>query len=289
MGTVKGTIFYHILSMIEGKNRPKCIFLENVDHLVTHNKGKTFKEIIDKLDNAGYQIVGVEKKEDGSLLYNPKDFIRNSKKFGIPQNRPRIYIIGFDKKRYGNMKLPKCTPESGKTNIYTSLNDLLDKNVPAKFFMSSGYLETLEKHAKREKAKGNGFGYRIVNLPEIKIPIANTILATGGSGKERNLIYDKENGSKYIGQVVGLKKTPINKKCIRTMTPNEWGKLQGFINYAFKSENEDTFSFPKNIGDTQKYKLFGNAVTIPVIKGMAEFVYDILTELDKPAKKKKKK
>jgi DNA (cytosine-5)-methyltransferase 1 len=278
----KGIIFYHIMELLKFENRPKCVFLENVDHLVSHDQGHTFYEIISQLDQADYQVVGVSKNENGKLIYDPQSFIRNSKNFGIPQNRPRIYIVAFDRKRYGNITLPTRTPMRGKECLYENLNTLLDTDVPGRFFMSSGYLDTLEKHAKREKDKGNGFGYKIVNLPDNKNPIANTILATGGSGKERNLIYDPVNGVKYAGKLIGLKKSPVNTKNIRTMTPNEWGKLQGFVNYAFKNGDKDTFSFPEAISITSQYKLFGNAVSIPVIKSMADFVYDILKDLDSP-------
>lgn len=64
------------------------------------------------------------------------------------------------------------------------------------------------------------------------------------------------------------------------MTPEEWGKLQGFIGFAFKNEfGEDTFSFPNEMSDAQKYKQFGNSVTIPVIYQMANFMKDILLEM----------
>ena len=277
--TVKGTIFFHILEIIKrSKKRPKVVFLENVDHLTTHDGGRTFKTILERLTQLNYKVIGVQKEKNGNISYDPKDFIRNSKDFGIPQNRPRVYIIGFDLKQYPDIKLPDHIPSKGKDKLYTDLNDLLDKNVSEKFFMSQGYLETLERHAVREKNKGNGFGYRIVNLDSIEHPIANTILATGGSGKERNLILDKKNGKKYAGKMYGQKQTPINNKFVRVMTPTEWGKLQGFVNYAFKNEKTgmDNFFFPADVSDTQQYKLFGNSVTIPVIKEMAETVLKIL-------------
>lgn len=285
--TVKGTIFFHILEIIKrSKKRPKVVFLENVDHLTTHDGGRTFKTILERLTQLNYKVIGVQKEENGNISYDPKDFIRNSKDFGIPQNRPRVYIIGFDLKQYPDIKLPDHIPSKGKDKLYTDLNDLLDKNVSEKFFMSQGYLETLERHAVREKNKGNGFGYRIVNLDSIEHPIANTILATGGSGKERNLILDKKNGKKYAGKMYGQKQTPINNKFVRVMTPTEWGKLQGFVNYAFKNKktDQDTFSFPEEVSDTQQYKLFGNSVTIPVIKEMAETVLRELNRYQKGSK-----
>lgn len=277
--TVKGTIFFHILEIIKsGWKRPKVVFLENVDHLTTHNGGKTFKTILKKLTELNYKVIGVKKGNNGNIIYDSKDFIRNSRDFGVPQNRPRVYIVGFDLQQYPNIRLPEHIPVTGKIKLYTDLNELLDKEVPEKFFMSQGYLETLERHAVREKNKGNGFGYRIVNSDSVEHPIANTILATGGSGKERNLILDRINGVKYVGKMYGQKQTPINDKFVRVMTPTEWGKLQGFVNYAFlnRETGEDCFSFPDNISDTQKYKLFGNSVTIPVIYEMAKTVLTIL-------------
>ena len=282
--TNKGTIFFHILDIIKrSKTRPKAIFLENVDHLTTHDGGKTFKTILEDLTNLNYKIIGVRENSDGSIDYNPKDFIRNSRDFGVPQNRPRVYIIGFDAERYPDLKLSDELPKENKIKRYEDLNDLLDKTVPEKFFMSQGYLETLEKHAIREKNRGNGFGYRIVNTESIEHPIANTILATGGSGKERNLIFDKINGPKYAGKMCMFKKSPINNKFIRVMTPTEWGKLQGFVNYAFIDEKtgKDVFSFPEGISDTQQYKLFGNSVTIPVIYEMAKIVLEKLNKCDR--------
>lgn len=153
-------------------------------------------------------------------------------------------------------------------------------DVEDRFFLSSGYLETLEKHIVKQREKGYGFGYRIVNSPEIANPIANTLLATGGSGRERNLILDVKNGPKYAGTMVKGKYSKINNKNIRTMTPTEWGKLQGFISYAFIGEdNTDKFSFPEGIPNVQRYKQFGNSVTIPVIEEMAGFVSRCISDM----------
>ena len=61
------------------------------------------------------------------------------------------------------------------------------------------------------------------------------------------------------------------------MTPNEWGKLQGFVNYAFlDDENLDLFSFPDNLSDLQRYKQLGNSVTIPLVEEMARFILECL-------------
>lgn len=277
----KGKIFFHISDII-GRTRPFAFFLENVDRLVSHDEGRTIQTIVDTLVNdLGYHVIGVEKKEDGTLSYVPKSFIRNSKDFGVPQNRPRTYLIGFDTERFSSERLtalPKELPSAGVAELYHDLNDLLEHNVPAKYYMASGYLDTLVRHRARQEGRGYGFGYRIVNEASIERPIANTLLATGGSGKERNLIYDPQEG--IAGRIINGKKTPLNDRGIRVMTPSEWGKLQGFINYGFLNDDgEDLFSFPEGISDVQRYKQFGNSVTIPVIKEMARFILDCLYNL----------
>lgn len=77
-------------------------------------------------------------------------------------------------------------------------------------------------------------------------------------------------------------KTGLNSEGIRVMTPTEWGRLQGFIGYAFLDENgHETFSFPENTTRTQKYKQFGNSVTIPVIEEMALFMLSCFKKMTK--------
>ena len=185
------------------------------------------------VNDLNYKVIGVTKDENGKLIYDARSFVRNSKNFGVPQNRPRVYIMGFSRDYYGDSvdSLPNTLPEKRKTPIYNDLNDLLEMNADDKYFLSSGYVETLERHKARHEGKGNGFGYRIVNLPEIEHPISNAILATGGSGKERNLVLDPKKG--IAGKIVPSKQTPLNDKGIRAMTPREWGKLQGFVTVSY--------------------------------------------------------
>ena len=270
----KGVIFSHIAEIIR-RTRPRAVFLENVDNLVHHDKGNTFQIIIKTLEILlDYKVIGVTYDILGQPMYNGKNFIRNSRNFGIPQNRPRTYIMAFDRKRYGAealLGIENYLPEKNGRYLYEDLNELLEFHADAKYYMASGYLNTLIRHREREQNKGNGFGYRIVNAPGIAHPVANTIMATGGSGKERNLVYDPQDG--IAGLMIRGKKTPLNDRGIRVMTPREWGKLQGFINYAFVDENGiDHFSFPEELTRAQQYKQFGNSVTIPVIETMAEYM-----------------
>lgn len=280
LDTTRGTLFFDIADMIK-RTRPKAFLLENVDNLVTHDKGNTFKTILYTLSKElNYKIIGATQIGD-KIEYDPRSFIRNSRNFGVPQNRPRVYIMGFDKLFWGNFvnDLSNNLPDKRTKPIYQNLHDVLETNVDPSFFLSSGYVETLERHKARHEAKGNGFGYKIVNLPDIENPVSNALLATGGSGKERNLIIDKQEN--IAGLKLPSKKTPLNSKGIRVMTPCEWGKLQGFINYAFLDKNgNETFSFPKSVGNAQQYKQFGNAVTIPVIEEMAKFMKKCLRKLE---------
>ena len=270
----KGVIFNHIAEIIQ-RTRPRAVFLENVDNLVRHDKGNTFRIIIHTLEEVlNYKVIGVNYNILGELSYNGKDFIRNSRNFGIPQNRPRTYIMAFDRQRYGTdalLGIENLLPIENDWYLYEDLNELLEFHAEPKYYMASGYLDTLIRHREREHKKGNGFCYRVVNEPGIEHPVANTIMATGGSGKERNLVYDPQEG--IAGMTVPTKKTVLNDRGIRVMTPREWGKLQGFINYAFLDEDGvDHFSFPPEVSPVQQYKQFGNSVTIPVIETMAEFM-----------------
>jgi DNA (cytosine-5)-methyltransferase 1 len=81
---------------------------------------------------------------------------------------------------------------------------------------------------------------------------------------------------------IASKKTPLNNQGIRVMTPVEWGKLQGFINYGFlREDGTDGFSFPEDMPDLHKYKQLGNTVTIPAVEEMAQFMqecFNILTD-----------
>lgn len=278
----RGTIFFDIADIISRTN-PRAIFLENVENLVSHDDGNTIDTIIRTLeDELGYRVIGVSLDDDGNYKYDRSTLVRNSRYFGVPQNRPRAYIMAFNKRIYGRAikLLDEQLPKKSDEIVYRDVNDILEENVDDNYYMAEGYLETLKKHKKRQQSKGYGFGYCIVNRQGVEHPIANTILATGGSGKERNLIYQPKEG--VAGKMIVGKKTPINSEGIRVMTPTEWGRLQGFIGYGFLDSNgNDTFSFPEGMTDGQKYKQFGNSVSIPVIKAMAQFMLHCFELLEK--------
>lgn len=282
----RGTLFYDIADIIEA-TRPKAFLLENVEGLIRHQRGETFRVIIETLcEELNYKVIGVERNQlTGELEYDPRSFILNSRHFGLPQNRPRVYIMGFDATYYGELTerlLDVSLPQYRVAPpIYRNLHDVLEYGAEPEFYLSTGYLHTLKKHRARHEGKGNGYGYIVVNAPDIAEPISNALLATGGSGKERNLVFDPQEG--IAGLKLRMKQTPLNSEGIRHMKPSEWGKLQGFIGYAFVNEvtGEDEFSFPAGVSNAQRYKQFGNAVSIPVIEVLADKMYGILQELDR--------
>ena len=280
--STRGTIFFDIADIISRTN-PRAVFLENVENLVSHDHGNTIETIINTLeDELGYRVIGVTVNEDGKYVYSRSSLVRNTKDFGLPQNRPRVYIMAFSKKKYGKAikLLNEQLPLSSEAVIYKDLIAILDHNVDDKYYMAQGYLNTLKKHKARNRKNGNGFGYCVVNQTDDEHPIAYTILATGGSGKERNLIYQPKLG--ISGKELKGKKTGLNSEGIRIMTPDEWGRLQGFVGYGFVNEDGiDEFSFPEGTTDGQKYKQFGNSVSIPVIQKMAEFMLECFETLEK--------
>ena len=229
----RGTIFFQIADIISRTN-PRAIFLENVENLVSHDHGNTIETIISTLeDELGYRVIGVTIDEEGNYDYSRESLVRNTRNFGLPQNRPRVYIMGFSKKKYGTAikLLNKQLPLTSNETIFRDVNAVLEENVDDKYYMAQGYLDTLKRHKERNEKNGNGFGYCVLNQTGEEHPVAYTILATGGSGKERNLIFQPKEG--VSGKKLSTKKTALNSEGIRMMTPTEWGRLQGFIGYGF--------------------------------------------------------
>jgi len=292
----KGTIFFHILDIMK-RCLPKAVFLENVENLLCHDGGNTLRTIVNSLEfNRNYKVIGVavEESESGEKIckYSRKSFLRNSKMFGVPQNRPRVYIMAFSRKHFGKAIAAISDwelPSVGSEEVYADVTSVLEAVVDDKYYMASGYLETLKRHRKSQHEKNNGFGYVVVNDPRKDggKMVSNTILATGGSGKECNMIRQYKDG--IAGKIVPGKKTPLNDESLRVMTPTEWGRLQGFIGFAFKDKvtGKDSFSFPPGMSDAQKYKQFGNSVTVPVINEMAKFMLRCFEAMDPEYQKKR--
>ena len=177
----------------------------------------------------------------------------NSKDFGVPQNRERIYIVAFrDDIAPFNFNFPEKTDD---TKVIADIIE--DEETSSKYYLSTVYLDSLRKHRKRHEAKGNGFGYEVRDHDSI----AGAIVC-GGMGRERNLIVDKRlTDFTPVTHIKG----EVNKEYIRRMTPREWARLQGFPD-----------NFKLVVADTHLYKQFGNSVTVPVIEAIAEQIRDYL-------------
>ena len=229
----RGTLFFDVAEIIKNK-KPKAIFLENVKGLVSHDKGKTLATILSVLRNdLGY--------------YVPPPRVLNAKDFGVPQNRERIFIVGFrNDLGIDNFQYPE------PTNQTTAFEDVKESGtVSAKYYLSSQYLTTLINHKKRHEGKGNGFGYAII--PDDGV--ANAIVV-GGMGRERNLVYDHRiTDYTPVTKIKG----EVNRQGIRKMTPREWARLQGY---------PDDFRIV--VADAPAYKQFGNSVAVPAIQATAQ-------------------
>lgn len=241
-GMCRGTLFLDVARICEYR-KPKVIFCENVKGLVIHDKGRTFKIICKTFEELGYKVFHK---------------VLNSKNFGVPQNRERIYIVAFR-----NDIAPEEFIFPEKTDDTKRIRDIIEeKPVPAKYYLSDTYLETLRKHKARHAAKGNGFGYEIRDWDDV----AGAIVC-GGMGRERNLIIDKRQ--KNLVPTTHIK-GEINKEGVRKMTPREWARLQGF---------PDSYKLP--IADVHLYKQFGNSVTVNVIEAIAKNIREVLNNAQK--------
>jgi DNA (cytosine-5)-methyltransferase 1 len=238
----RGTLFFDVAEIIKRK-QPKAIFLENVKGLRNHNGGKTLATILNVLRNdLGYFV--------------PEPQIVNAKDFGVPQNRERIYIVGFHPStNVTEFSYPKPLDKK------VTFADIKEKEVPAtKYFLSTQYVETLKNHKARHEGKGNGFGYAII--PDNGISNA---IVVGGMGRERNLVLDHR--IKDFTPTTHIKGT-VNREGIRKMTPREWAKLQGF---------PDEFIIP--VADASAYKQFGNSVAVPAIQATAMEILKLINKL----------
>lgn len=236
-GLCRGTLFLDVARICE-KHAPKVIFCENVKGLKIHDRGRTFEIITKTFENLGYKVFSQ---------------VLNSKDYGVPQNRERIYIVAFR-----NDIAPEKFEFPSPTDSKKVLRNIIEENpVPAKYYLSDVYVDTLRRHKARHEAKGNGFGYEIREWDGI----AGAIVC-GGMGRERNLLIDKRQ--KNLVPTTHIK-GEINKEGIRKMTPREWARLQGF---------PDSYILP--LADVHLYKQFGNSVTVNVIEAIAIKIKEVL-------------
>ncbi len=192
--------------------------LENVKNLLTHDKRNTIRVIKETLDN--------------QLNYSLHIRVLNGKYY-VPQHRERIIIVGFHRDVF-NAQEKFLFPSDG--TVMSRVQDILEETPPEKYTLSDKLWDYLKEYAKKHKAKGNGFGYGLVNLDGI----SRTLSAR----------YYKDGSEILIPQ--------INKNP-RRLTPRECARLQGY---------DDIFQIP--VSDNQAYKQFGNSVVIPLMQDVGK-------------------
>lgn len=236
--TTQGTLFFDVARIIATK-RPKAFLLENVKNLRSHDRGNTFRVILETLrDELGYDV--------HYKIIDGRHF--------TPQHRERIIIVGFRDKTdfsWDEMMLeaegPKLSSILHRTDGSEPVlpwdgNKYFDHDrqaVQPKYTLTPKLWKYLQDYAKKHKAAGNGFGYGLV-YPD---SVTRTLSAR----------YYKDGSEILVWQ--GARKRP------RRLTPRECARLMGF---------PDTFRIP--VSDTQAYRQFGNSVVMPAIRKVAEIM-----------------
>lgn len=231
----RGEIFFQMARIIKDK-RPRVIFIENVKNLVGHDGGNTFKVISETLDSYGYQL---------------KTMVLNGSEYGnVPQNRERIYIIGFlNESDFNNFRGIEPIPLTKK------ISDIVDPNkrVDEKYYYTkkkTGFYNTLKKEITK---KDTLYQWRRVYVRENKSNLCPTLTANMGTGGHNVPLVLTDHG-------------------IRKLTPKECFQFQGY---------PDDYRLPDDVAQSHLFKQAGNSVVVPVIKRLAEEILYALTKTDK--------
>ncbi len=218
----RGNLFFEITRLLEVK-RPRAILLENVKNLEGHDHGNTFKVIKEQLELLGYHV---------------HHKVLNTMEYGdVPQNRERIYIVGFlSKEAYDKFTYPEEIP---LTRTIHDIIDVTDKKPLGLYYDKSKYYPELKKTMTK---KDTVYQWRRVYCRENKSNVCPTLTANMGTGGHNVPLILDDFG-------------------IRKLTPEECVGFQGF---------PAEFSFPEDICNASKYKQAGNSVSVPVIRRIAE-------------------
>lgn len=209
----RGTLFFEI-ARFASILKPRILFLENVKGLLNHDKGRTFETILQTLDELGYNV-------EWQVL--------NSKDFGVPQNRERVFIIGHLRGEGGR----KVFPIDGQIKNVNCVRQIGNLKIRIKEATKKGYAEATIgdsvnlSHPNSKTRRGR-----------VGKQIANTLL----TGEEQGVV--------------------MNDFRIRKLTPKECWRLQGFPDWAFERAE-------KVNSNSQLYKQAGNSVTVNVIEAIA--------------------
>ncbi len=261
----RGTMFFEIQRIL-AFHRPRAFLLENVKQLKGHDKGRTLDTILSILRGDSIPTISDDvpmSAEARRSLVTKLDYdvsfrVLTATDFGVPQKRERIYIIGFDKQYFmegtarsifETIKMVKTPPSFG--NILENLDDeSLDK-----YTLSDRLWLGHQRRLALHRQKGNGFGY---SLFDSRSSYCNTISAR----------YYKD-GSEILVDQSELGKNP------RKLTPRECARIQGF---------PENFRIGQ-VSDVQNYRQFGNSVSVPVIRALANAMQNYIVKQDISSKK----
>ena len=266
----RGTLFYDSLRYLK-KHRPRYFIAENVKGLLSHDLGKTFQTIIDclaKTINYQYSIIPFD-----NLGYHIHYKVLNTKDFGIPQNRERIFIVGIRDDSDNNFRFPK------KINLNTKLKDLLENKVDVKYYLSEDQQKRLLERTEvninnvNEPTCFDVYNKKLVkntsicltephhnNLRLVETKGAENIEFVADYRTDEGLRIRKDKISPCLPAAMGTGGFNIpfikNKK-IRRLTPIECERLQGFPD-----------NHTKGVSDTQRYKQMGNTISVNVMEAI---------------------
>ncbi|QSX74608.1 DNA (cytosine-5-)-methyltransferase [Lysobacter arenosi] len=243
----QGTLFFDVARILAAK-RPAAFLLENVKNLKSHDKGRTFKVIVETLSELGYWVSDlVHDAEKDPKVIDGRNF--------VPQHRERIVLVGFRKDlnvhegftlRDVAKHFPKDKP---------ALGDILDKKVDDKYILTHKLWEYLFNYSIKHKAKGNGFGYGLVSRDSVTRTLSARYYKDGSE-----ILVDRGfDHCKPLEDPKNLKNRP------RRLTPRECSRLMGY-----DAPGESEFRIP--VSDTQAYKQFGNSVVVPVFSAVAKLM-----------------
>lgn len=249
----QGTLFFDVARIIDAK-RPAIFVLENVKNLKSHDKGNTFRIIMETLDSLGYEVA------DAAIMGAGDPKIIDGKNF-LPQHRERIVLIGFRRdlnlhKDFTLTKLSELYPQRRPT-----FGELLEPSVDSKYILTPTLWKYLYYYAKKHQAKGNGFGYGLVD-PKNPASVARTLSARYYKDGAEILIdrgWDKSLGEADFDNADNQLRRP------RRLTPRECARLMGF-----EAIQGNAFRIP--VSDTQAYRQFGNSVVVPAFAAVARLL-----------------
>lgn len=243
----QGTLFFDVARILKAK-KPKAFLLENVKNLKSHDKGRTFKVIVDTLRELGYWVSDLVHVAGN----DPK--IIDGQHF-VPQHRERIVLVGFleDLDVHHDFSLRDISEQFPKTK--PKLGDILEDKVDDKYVLTQKLWEYLFNYSIKHKSKGNGFGYGLVT----KDQVTRTLSARYYKDGSEILVDRGYDDRKPFNHPDNQKNRP------RRLTPRECSRLMGY-----DKPGETNFRIP--VSDTQAYKQFGNSVVVPVFSAVAKMM-----------------